>query len=189
MLKRMFHWFYCLPIPAAVCWMFLATALFARLREKNGDRRAWKWAVAVALLCWLAVILYGTVGQRGRNAVAGQVQLIPLYSYYLVWKGGDPEGIRSNLMNMILFYPAGLLGTELMPANWKRIRKLTLILAAGTLLGGGIECMQLRWGLGLVETDDLIHNVFGAYVGGLACVFRLGGTDEIRKRGDEHGRD
>ena len=168
--------------------MFLATALFAWLREKTGDRRAWKWAVAAALLCWLAVILYGTVGQRSRNAAAGQMQLLPLYSYYLVWQGGNPEGIRSNLMNMMLFYPAGLLGTELMPVSWKRIRRLAVILAAGILLGAGIEWVQFRWGLGLVETDDLIHNVLGAYAGGLACSARLGETDEIRQRRDDHGR-
>lgn len=167
MLSRVYHWFYCLPLWTAVFWVILMTAVFLWLREKLRERGFWKWTVGAMLTAWLALTFYYTLGRRSAGTIQ-EIHLIPFYSYYLVRQGGNPELIRSNLMNVMLFWPAGLLGAELLPGSWKSAWRVLLVFTVGALLGLGIECAQYNWGLGLPEVDDLIHNSLGALLGALA---------------------
>ena len=167
MLSRVYHWFYCLPLWTAVFWVILVTAVFLWLREKLRERGFWKWTVGAMLTAWLALTFYYTLGRRSAGAVA-EIRLIPFYSYYLVRQGGNPELIRSNLMNVMLFWPAGLLGAELLPRAWKGVLRVLLAFAASVLMSFGIEWAQYNWGLGWPEVDDLIHNALGALLGALS---------------------
>ena len=167
MLSRAYRWFYCLPIWKAFFWVILGACVFLWLREKFRERGFWNWAVGAMLMAWFAVAFCYTLGRRSTGAVE-EVRLIPFYSYYLVWLGGNPEMIRSNLMNVMLFWPAGLLGAEVLPGSWKPVWRVLLVFTVGALLGLGIECAQYNWGLGLPEVDDLIHNSLGALLGALA---------------------
>ena len=124
-------------------------------------------------LFWLAVILYATLGHRSECDNRMEPQLIPLYSYYLVLHGGNPEIFRSNFMNVLLFWPVGLLGCELLPRKWNCSWKLLAAFAAGISLCVTIEYCQYSLALGLAETDDVIHNTTGALLGALASGISL----------------
>lgn len=165
---RIFLWFYCLPIRNAVLLIVLATLAFLLLRETLGHTALWKTAVRILLICWIAVILYGTLGRRTGGSNPESPVLIPFYSYYLALTGGTKELYRTNFMNLVLFYPAGLLGCALLPETWKTRRKIALLVFRFALISICIECCQYRFGLGLAETDDLIHNTLGVVLGALA---------------------
>lgn len=147
----------------------LATAVFLLLRTKYRTAPWWKPGVTALLVCWTAVILLGTLGQRAGGENLAAPILTPFYSYWAARYGGRTELYRTNFMNTILFYPAGLLGCGLLPQRWGRFPKAALAFAVFALMSIGIEYTQFRLGLGLAETDDVIHNALGGLLGALAC--------------------
>lgn len=162
-----FCWFYCLPIPGAVLLIILATAVFLFLKNKFGNTLCRKAGLSLVFLCWIALVLYATLGQRTAGGALQEPILTPFRSYYMALHSGNKELYRTNFMNILLFYPAGLLGFYLLPERWNKIWKVILLTAVFTLLSVGIEYTQYRFGLGLTEVDDVIHNTLGALLGAI----------------------
>jgi glycopeptide antibiotics resistance protein len=142
-----------------------------------GQYRIWKSAVLLVLLLWTAAVVAQTVFRRTPDA-SFQPVWQPFQSYVDALKaGGQKELLRSNFMNAVLFYPAGMLVVSLLPERWGFWRKLLIVLALFTVLSFAIELTQFYYCLGVAQTDDVIHNVLGAWVG--ASVF-LGISKTIR---------
>ena len=120
----------------------------------------------------IAVILHQTVWNRG-SASENAIYLIPFHSYREVLNGGNPEILRSNFMNGILFYPAGLLMASLLPRKWPGWIRVMLpcILLIG--FSAGIEYFQYSNQMGQTEIDDVIHNSLGALTGSLCSLMPL----------------
>lgn len=168
-MRKLFLWFYCLPISDAVLLIVLATVVFLFLRERFGNTLYWKAGIPILFVCWIAVMLFGTLGQRTEGENLSEPILIPFYSYYTALNGGSQELYRTNFMNAVLFYPASLLGCELLPERWRKIWKVILVTCVFALLSIGIEYTQYRLAMGLVEADDVMHNTLGALLGALTC--------------------
>lgn len=168
---RIFHWFYCLPIRDALMWVAAGLLAFVLIRERLGTRRFWRWASGCLLLCWVGVILLGTLGNRSASPDAAEPWLIPFYSYHLA-AGGAKELYRANFMNAVLFLPAGLFAAEALPRGWKRSRRVLIGVVFCLLLSVVIEFCQYAFCLGQVETDDVIHNTLGGLIGTLASLVR-----------------
>lgn len=171
-MRVIFLWFYRLPIAEAVMLILTCTALFLLLRKYMESCRCWKAAMGVLLCCWGILILYATLVQRTEGSGSSVPIWTPFHSYYAVLHGGSRELYRSNFMNAVLFYPAGLLGYELLPKRWGNIGKLAAVTIFFALASFGIEYAQYRFRLGLAETDDIIHNGLGALLGALPCCLR-----------------
>ena len=169
MLQTWFLWFYCLSILAAVLLLLLVTGVYLMVRRWCGSLRFWRAGIALVLLAWLAVIAAATLADRMPGAVPVAPELLPFHSYRAVLAGESRELLRSNFMNTVLFYPAGLLGCNLLPGGWSRKRRVFLIASLCVLLSLGIECLQYRFALGQAEVDDVIHNGLGALLGGVVC--------------------
>lgn len=169
---KLFIWFYCLPIEGVLVLVLLASLVFFFLREKFNNTLYWKVGVLVLLVCWMAVILFATVGQRTKDVNSLEPVLQPFASYLAVLNGGTKEFLRANFMNITLFYPAGLLGCEALPKQWNKYWKLLLNIAIFLLLSIGIEHFQYRFGLGQAEIDDVIHNTLGVLIGGIVSRIR-----------------
>lgn len=168
-MRKLFLWFYCLSIPDAVVLIVLTTVIFLLLREKYGNTPSWKTGIPVLFVCWIIVILFGTLGQRTEGENLSEPILIPFYSYYTALNGGSREFYRMNFMNTVLFYPAGLLGCALLPKRWIKVWGVVLVTCIFASLSTGIEYTQYRFAMGLAEADDVIHNTLGAFLGALAC--------------------
>lgn len=125
-MRTLFHWFYCLPITDAVLLILLATIIFLLLRDRFKKYQHWKTVIVLLLICELTVILYGTLGQRTEGENLSDPILRPFYSYYVALNGGPKELYRTNFMNAVLFYPAGLLSCELLPRQQKLVWKTVL---------------------------------------------------------------
>jgi glycopeptide antibiotics resistance protein len=74
----------------------------------------------------------------------------------------NPEFMMNNLLgNLLGFIPFGFLLPLLMPF----FRNIVKILLAGFLLSLGYETVQLVFGLGIFDVDDLILNTTGVLIG------------------------
>ncbi|MBO9192443.1 MAG: VanZ family protein, partial [Escherichia coli] len=84
------------------------------------------------------------------------------------------EAYRELLMNIFLFFPFGLTLSNALPQNWGRWRRIGLTVITGLLLSAGIEYIQYRFALGVAETDDVICNTIGAFIGSTSLLIAHG---------------
>lgn len=167
-----FHWIYCMDLPDAVLLAAALTLCFLLLKKHLGKYLWWRLVLGAALLLCLGAVLYTTVWNRGLSGEY-RVYLQPLASYGLMRESGNREILRSNFMNVLLFYPAGLVGASLLPGKWPVWCRVVLTFVMLTLLSIGIEAVQYAYRLGQVETDDVLHNALGALLGSLCGMFPL----------------
>ena len=165
MLQTVLTWFYCLSIKDAVLLVIVASAVYLILSQWLGDRRFW-YPLNV-FLAWLTVIAVATLTDRTPGIIPAEPELIPFHSYRAVMAGGTKEILRSNFMNVVLFYPAGLLACELLPTSWSRTKRVILVALLFAMVSVGIEFCQYHFALGQAEVDDVIHNSLGALIGAL----------------------
>lgn len=163
-INTFFVWIFALPIMDILHLVAFLTFLFLLLRERYGALRRWRAGCGGFLILWLAAALWITLGNRV-GEVWQEPVLIPLHSYYTVLTGGQRELLRSNFMNMLLFYPMGLLLASLLPSKRSAGRRGLFAALLAAVLSAGIEFCQYRYMLGLAEVDDVLHNALGALLG------------------------
>lgn len=106
-------------------------------------------------------ILYATILTRSEGSTG--LILIPFAS--LTAARVQPEIYREMLMNVFLFFPLGLTLSNALSRKWHRWLRIILTTLVGCALSAGIEYAQYRYALGLAETDDVICNTLGAFIG------------------------
>ena len=173
MIRTLFLWFYCLPIPQAVLVIVLATGCFLMLNRRYETNRLWRKGLWGCCLLWLCIVLAMTLKDRSVSIIPAAPLLTPFHSYGEVLRGGTPEILRSNFMNVMLFYPGGLLLNTALPRRWKPWQRGLLIAVLCAAASTCIEVCQYFHCLGTAETDDVIHNTLGAVLGAVACKIPL----------------
>ena len=173
MLQLFFRWFYCLPITDVILLVIVISAGYLILHQWLREKRFWRSVIALSFLAWLAVIAVATLTDRTPGLIPTKPELIPFHSYRAVIAGENKEILRSNFMNVVLFYPAGLFACELLPKSWGRAKRVILVSALFALVSIGIELCQYQFALGQAEIDDVIHNTLGALIGALVCTINL----------------
>ncbi len=166
---------YCLPFWKLGLFLLGWTAIFFYINRKFQKKMWWKCALLLAAAIYAVVIFCVTVFWREEPVGGQSFDLRPLISY-VRYARGQEEMLRECLMNVVFFYPLGLLfGAALDGVKGKR--KYALIFGAGLLLSAGIEFCQWKFHLGFAETDDVIHNALGTGLGLLAAA-KGGGISE-----------
>ena len=166
---KLLHWLYCLDFVDSVVLLIACSFLFCLAHNRFAQYCSWKVLVTLLLLIATVGVIYTTLGTRTSGETL-QVNLIPLHSYREVMNGGNPEILRSNFMNVVLFYPIGLLATALLPEKWSGRHRWALSITLCTILSIGIEYVQYAISLGQCEIDDVIHNVIGAWIGSITML-------------------
>ena len=147
--------------PWTVCILLLSLLLlWPMLCQRVGERR--RVLFNTALACAAAfIILYATI--LTRSAGVPEAILTPFAS--LTAARQQPEIYREMLMNIFLFFPLGLTLSNALPQKWHRWLRIALTTLIGCILSAGIEYAQYRCALGMAETDDVICNTLGAFLG------------------------
>ena len=139
--------------------------LWPMLCQRVGERR--RVLLNTALACVAAfIILYTTI--LTRTPGVPEAILTPFAS--LTAARQQPELYREMLMNVFLFFPLGLTLSNALPRKWHRWLRIILITLIGCALSAGIEYTQYRYALGLAETDDVICNTLGAFLGAVSLL-------------------
>ena len=154
------HYIYSRSFISVITFMALALAAWGALPARVGARR-WRWGNLVLVLLMAAAILYATLFSRAEGSTG--LILTPFAS--LTAARQQPEFYREMLMNIFLFFPLGLTLSNALPRRWHRWGRITLTTLIGCALSAGIEYAQYRYALGLAETDDVICNTLGAFLG------------------------
>ena len=164
-LRQVYLYYYCLPIWKAVGWVLGVTGGFWLLRHLLGKKKFWRPGTGMAAVLWAGAIVLCTLLMRDPGTGAGAASWVPFHSYFTVLTGGNPELLRANFMNTVLFYPLGLLGGELLPEKWTPGRKIAVMACAALAFSAGIEVIQVLARCGYGELDDMIHNTAGMCLG------------------------
>ena len=154
----MFNYIYSQSLTVILLVIVVSTVLWGLLRG-----RLRRWQAANALLCMMTVtvILYATILTR----TPGNYEVILTPFAALAAARVQPELYREMLMNVFLFFPLGLTLSNALPRKWHRWGRIILTTLVGCTLSAGIEYAQYRYALGLAETDDVICNTMGAFLG------------------------
>lgn len=165
------NYFYRLPLEfVAQCFLLLSLVYLCVHRRFAGDR--WfRCGIWIALIVWAAAVLWITALSRLPNP-GYTPELIPFHSYREMFATGVSEIIRSNFMNVALFYPAGLLTASLFPKRWQHYHTIISVGILLALFSLSIEYIQFSFALGKPEIDDVIHNTIGAICGTIPFVFK-----------------
>ncbi len=170
-MEKMLLWFYCLSPGQLVFLGEVFLVGFYGAKARWGQTLGWRWGMAVLLLLCLGLILCATLRGRAADQMP-QWLALPLHSYWTVLRGGDPELLRSNFMNLVLFVPAGLTALGVLPEAWSGKRRILMVCGVLLLVSLGIEICQYHYGLGQADVDDVIHNALGAWLGAVAAKAR-----------------
>lgn len=136
-------------------WLKLEIWITAR----HGKKVLWK--ISNRWLCMGIIVVIFAITVSSRNTGMAQIQWIPLH--FLKEAKQQPEIYRSMLMNVFLFFPLGLTMPHALPEKWKHNALLTIIFAC--ILSIVIEYLQYHFHLGRAETDDVICNTLGCFIG------------------------
>ena len=152
--------------PWTVCILLLSLLLlWPVLCQRVGERR--RVLLNTALACAAAfIILYATI----LNRTPGNYELILTPFAALSAAQQQPELYREMLMNVFLFFPLGLTLSNALPRKWHRWGRIAFTTLIGCILSAGIEYAQYRCALGLAETDDVICNTLGAFLGAVSLL-------------------
>lgn len=151
---------YALPLHMVIFLMLVLLIVWAMLSQHKNQK---KRTIINAALCFIAafIILYATI----LNRTPGNYELILTPFAALSAARQQPELYREMLMNIFLFFPLGLTLSNALPQKWHRWLRIILTTLIGCILSAGIEYAQYRYALGLAETDDVICNTLGAFLG------------------------
>ena len=156
----MLHYIYIRSFIGIITFMALALAAWGALPARVGARR-WRWGNLALMLLVAAAILYATLFSRAEGSTGLILTSFATFTAARV----QPELYREMLMNVFLFFPLGLTLSNALPRKWHRWLRIILTTLVGCALSAGIEYAQYRYALGLAETDDVICNTLGAFLG------------------------
>lgn len=135
-------------IPLGILMGMIVLLIMKRLNKKN------KLTVAI-LAMYLSMIIQGTILFRP----IGQINEIVLKPFPIV--GGARYMMLYAIANALAFIPLG----TLLPFVWNRAKNVKVCVLTGFLMSLFIETMQLILCCGVVQTEDLIMNTLGTYIG------------------------
>lgn len=154
-----------------ISFLVLSVAIVTGMLVMKGSR-AKRFVLGALLAEYYFLILCSTVICRA-SVMERHVELMPFWNYPDIWNKVDyPADLIEVLLNMALFVPIGFL----LGGIGFKTKKVLLM---GICLSGIIEVSQFAFSKGLCETDDVIHNTLGAFLGYLGFLGILKGKRRL----------
>ena len=161
----MFRLIYTMPLYKVCLVMVLLLVLWAYYRAYLPKKLFWSMNLCVLVVA-VSAVLYLTVFSRKVGIY--DVVLVPFSALSEAKK--EPERYRSMLMNVFLFFPLGMACANAFPDKMKVWHRVIVSVVIGVALSTAVEYIQYRFSLGMAETDDVICNTLGAFVGSLSVI-------------------
>jgi len=154
-----------------ISFLVLSVAIVIGMLVMKGHR-AKRFVLESLLAEYYFLVLCSTVICRA-SVMERHVELMPFWNYPDIWNKVDyPADLIEVLLNMALFVPIGFL----LGGIGFKTKKVLLM---GICLSGIIEVSQFAFCKGLCETDDVIHNTLGAFLGYLGFLGILKGKRRL----------
>ena len=150
-----------------ISFLVLSVAIVIGMLMMKGGR-AKRFVLGALLAEYYFLVLCSTVICRASRG-EWHIEIMPFWNYLDIWNQVDyPADLIEVLLNIALFVPIGLL----LGGLGFKTKKILLL---GICLSGIIEVSEFAFCKGLCETDDLIHNTLGAFLGYLGFLGILKG--------------
>lgn len=177
----LFQKFYAMPLSKVrflmLFMIFAWVYIDSFVKKEKINKTTWKFInIFISIGIFLA-ILFATIISRENTT---EVILTPFH--FLEEAKQQPEIYRSMLMNVFLFFPLGLTLPFSLPERWRGKILFTILFAF--LLSAGIEYAQYYFHLGRAETDDVICNVLGVFIGIFAYIISKIRFERTKKNKD-----
>lgn len=138
-------------------------------------RIIWKASHGFFIAVWLAVFAYITVLSREPGTIHSIMP--PMWSYKSAFIDGNYDLFQEIYLNIFLFIFFGAAACEIIEHNWW----YASVAVIGIVISAGVEFLQYRFGLGLVEIDDVISNFLGTLLGITLSIFAVRFSEKVRK--------
>ena len=168
-------WSVALLLPAVVL-LLRGADLFLRRREEETARRERRICL-VLFFAWIGMAAAFTLLFRTEGTPVLSLQVFAALRKFLA--GKDLEVLRAFWMNVLLFVPGGVFLSGALPEKDPERPFLSALLSTAVTSGVCLclslaaESAQLAFRLGRFETDDLIANGLGGFLG--ACPVLVAG--------------
>lgn len=174
----MYNYLYSRPLWLIALLIVIGIALWSYLgsmlsTKSHAAHRTWTIINGVLFVLSLCAILFITLLRRDADI---QVAILRPFQSLLAARE-QPEVWRELLMNTFLFVPFGLTLSQLFPRKWATKRRVLLVILLGITVSITVEWAQYHFALGTAETDDVICNALGAFLGALPILI----TSKIQK--------
>ncbi len=170
--KEIFQFFYSTPWTVAL----LAPAVFLLLRGADAFLRPrsvrGRKIYLFLFFLWLLTVAAFTLAFRKGIGLRGALTK-PFAAVKRYLSSRNPEHLRSFWMNILLFIPGGAFLTGVLKDSAPKrpfcsaLSRSVLAILAGIALSAAVEQVQIRCQIGRYETDDIIANGFGMFLGTL----------------------
>ena len=138
-------------------FLVLSVAIVVGMLVMKGSR-AKRFVFESLLVEYYFLVLCSTVICRASSGER-HIEIMPFWNYPDIWNRVDyPADLIEVLLNIALFVPIGLL----LGGIGFKTKKVLLL---GICLSGIIEVSQFAFCKGLCETDDVMHNSVGSFLG------------------------
>lgn len=171
LLDSILHAVYCLDLIDIAVLLIIFSLIFIFISSLLIRKPWWRALTALMLGLCIGVIAYVTLFDR--SGVHYDPSLKLFHSYCEMMLTGNREIFRSNFMNVLLFFPAGLLASSLLSAKLRPWLCVILVFVVFALFSGAIEYLQYLYALGRPEVDDTMHNALGALLGAMVGCIRI----------------
>lgn len=157
-MSGMIQYVYSQPLNRIIIIMFLSLFIWGYLGYKVNKNI---WRMLNCVLAILVTISIFAITILTRSSGVWDLVLTPFHGF--IEAKEQPELYRSMLMNVFLFFYYGLTIPFVLPDRVSH--KLVLSVITGLFFSIIIEFLQFAFHLGRCETDDVIMNTLGTFLG------------------------
>ena len=137
--------------------LLLALLILVVSGRKVSDR------IALALLAAFLTLVFASTVLFRTEVPASVNNFVPLFTWQRALSTHNVQLLLQNVENIVLFIPAGIaLGWLCLDARpWE----CAIAIAGVALFSVAIEVLQLHYGIGMCDIDDVIDNTLGVVIG------------------------
>lgn len=161
----MLHHIYTQSLVWVIVFMAATLVVWGTLGNRIPTRHWWRTNLLLTIAA-VAAILYTTL--MTRESGLSLVFLKPFTKFATARI--QPELYREMLMNIFLFFPLGLTLSNALTQRLNRWGRIGITTLFAYLLSTVIEYTQYHFSLGVAETDDVICNALGAFIGSTSLI-------------------
>ena len=131
-----------------------------------GIRKGTRLTAGLLLAEYVFLLYSSTVIFRATSERFSGYDLHPFWSYRAYFSGESPQLLVENVMNVVVFVPAGIILGSLLrvKGSW------FIALLFGLGISVSIETLQFFLKRGFAEVDDVMHNTVGCVIGYMLVV-------------------
>lgn len=158
-----------------VSFLILSILIVLMFMLRRNHRTTRKSVFLMLLVEYVFLMFCSTVICRDSHPETTRLELMPFWNYHDVLLSGKPMHYWEVILNVVLYSPIGFL----LGGICKRVSSTIMICV---FLSVATEGLQLLLHRGLCETDDVIHNTLGGFIGYFSYVGVVKGVRKYQIR-------